>query len=299
MRRAACLLLPLFAVGCTHVEVVPPPKVQLYSGPLASQQEVINRLAAGNAEVRTLWSRFDFGLAYRDKKGNPDEHSGTGVLTLRKPALGTDAPIDISLRGSKDALGEVFAVGANQERAWLILRGKIDTMYWLPQGSNAKIDPALLPARPDLVADVLGLSDIPTDLTTPPVPVMRYDAETDCYILTFVEAATDVPDRYITRREIYVGRVDYRPHEVRLFAPDGRIAVRSELKNWAPLASSTAQVPTDITLHFPLSRSTFRLVLRDPLASRNGFPKDISFVFPDEPGVGNIERLDAPPPARQ
>lgn len=292
-------------IGCCPKPPPPEPQPVLYEGPLASEQEVVGRLSAANAQVRTIWTRQDFAVSIRDRKDRVHTADGDGTLLLRKPEAGSGLPTELRLKGNKDVLGEVFDLGANRERAWLILRHDIDTMYWMNQGSTVEIDPATLPARPDLVAEVLGLGDVSTDLAVPPAPVMRFDSDKDCYVLTFVEPAKSGPDRMVTRREIWVGRSDYRPRQVVLYAPDGRVAVRSELKQWAPLAGSAGSgggvggglgggfVPTDITLFFPLSRSTMRFTLREPAASRNGFPKDASFVFPRDPGVSNVEQLDA------
>jgi len=294
MRRVFLLLVLIPALACRPKP--PPPVVAVYGGALMSASVLVARLAENAAPLRTLWARHDFAVTVLDRNDKPRSFDGDGVLLLRKPPAGSAAgtPVEVRLQGSKDVMGQVFDLGANRERAWLTLLADIDTMYWLPQGAEVaatKPGEATIPARPDLVADVLGIADWGTDLTQFPTPVLRYDSAADAYVLTFIQSAPDGLS-LVTRREVHVDRASLKVVRVLLFSLDGRVAVRSELGRHAALSpKNPVLVPTDIVMSFPQSKATIRLTLRNMQASRNNLPGDVSFRFPSPPPVANVVRL--------
>lgn len=303
MSRRFYPLLCLFLLPALACKPKPPPPtaVTTYTGPLMATPQLVAALSENSRPLRTLWARHDFSVSFLDDNGKVRSFDGDGVLLIRKPPAGSPSgtPVELRLQGSKDVMGQVFDVGANKERAWLTLLADIDTMYWLAQG--AEIPPAgpgkpNIPVRPDLIADVLGIADVPTNLAGYPTPVMRFESAADAYVLMFVEPSQE-ETHLVTRRELWVDRSTLRVTKVLLFAPDGRLAVQSDLAKHEPLSgTATTQrstlVPTDITLTFPQSRTTMRLTLRSLQPSRNNLPSDVSFKFPTPPPVPKVIRLD-------
>lgn len=307
---AAAFALGMGAWGCRETPAPPPPQKTLVPAdvPLMSAEQVIVGLRSRYGPVRTLWTRHDFAVSVMDSKGKVHTYDGDGTLQLRKPPVDSPAgtPTELRLKGAKDIVGEVFDLGANRERAWLIMRGDVDAMAWLEQGSDATFDPKEVPVRPDLVAEVLGVGDWCGDLARFPSPVVVFDPETDCYRVTLVErrpAATEGQEKaggFAARREVFADRQTLMIKRIVFYAPDGRPAVEATLSKWMAVpGTSSAEgrpgyAPADIVLSLPLSRATMRFSLRDVSASRNGFPGDRSFAFPSEPGVSKIRRLDQP-----
>jgi hypothetical protein len=294
-------LLLVTALACKPKP--PPPVVRtVYSGPLLSTPDLMARLAENAAPLRTLWARHDFAVSFLDKNDRVRTFDGDGVLLIRKPSRTSPprTPVEIRLQGSKDIVGPVFDLGANRDRAWLTLLADIDALYWLPQPGAAVDDPAeesgeslSVPIRPDLVADVLGIADLPTDLTRFPSPVVRFDEDADAYRVLMVESAAD-ETHLAASRELVADRASLRITQVNVYGRDGRLILRSDLSGHRAVSESVAAlVPTDIVLTMPQSRATMRLILRGMQPTRNNLPSDISFRFPDPPPVSNVVRLSA------
>jgi len=175
-------------------------------------------------------------------------------------------------------------------------------MWWLPQGSGASVDPAMVPVRPDLVADVLGVGDWVADVSRYPAPVVVYDPARDAYRVTMVEPVAAegregqrAAQGLIARREVFADRLTLMIQRIVFYGADGRPVVEADLSKWAGVAGTAGGfAPMDIVLSLPLSRATMRFALRDVAATRNGFPADRSFAFPAEPGVSKVIRLDQP-----
>lgn len=320
--------------GCRSRPAAVAPGRPAYDGPLLTVERLVAELSGRAAPVRTLWARHDYVVSFPEPLRNRPGESrtrtldGDGVLLVRKPPPGSPAstPTELRLQGSKDVLGTVFDLGSNRERAWLILYGDIDTMYWTSAAADAwgdhtghEAEPDVettsegsepsatpMPVRPELLADVLGLSDWNTDLTRYPTPVLRYEGVEDAYVLTMVEPAP-TGLHLVGRREFWVDRATLRIRRVVLRGSDGREVVRSDLSGYAllELARSEAATPgkeagsaerpttaawvaRDISVVFPQSGTTMRLVLRSVASRRGALPSDASFRFPDPPPVSRV-----------
>jgi hypothetical protein len=299
---AALTVVAVVGGGCQETPKPPEPKVarELYTGPLHKLSQVLMVLGQRSNGVRTLWCRHDFAVSVRDGKGNVRTLDGDGVLLLRKPEAGTSGVTEIRLTGSKDIAGQVFDLGASKTSAWLTLLGDIDTMWYFgttDPAALARIDPAIVPVRPDLLADLLGVQDWSTDTSRWPVPVMTYDAEGDEYVLTLVEPpAAPNGASLITRRQVHVARTNLVIRSITFYGVDGRPVATSMLDKWQALAGAPAGtiVPTDITLLLPLSKANLRLTLRDVATRKGNLPADISFKFPEKAPAGKVIRLDEP-----
>lgn len=308
MRRSAVVVAAmalLMAAGCRSKAAPPVPVRAVYEGPLLSVEEVVGSLSERAAAVRTVWARHDYVVSLLEQRRGGEARvrtfDGDGVLLLRKPPLGSavGTPIELRIQGSKDVLGTVFDVGANRERAWLILFADIDTMYWTVQsadpfegGGEEEGDGVRVPARPELLAEVLGVSDWPTDLTRYPTPVMRYEAGEDAYVLTLVEPS-GMGTHLVSRREYWVDRGSLEIRRVVLRGWDGREAVRAELAGHAGIGEGVGggRMARDVTIMFPASGTTIRLTLRAVAERRGALPGDVSFRFPEPPPVSKVIRV--------
>lgn len=305
------------AAGCRSRPAPAVPVRPTYDGPLLTVEQVVAELAERAGAVRTVWARHDYVVRLLERTRTGERvrtFDGDGVLLLRKPPAGSAAPtpMELRLQGSKDVLGTVFDLGSNRERAWLVLYADIDTMYWTTlgdadtfdadEGAGDSVDPARMPARPELLAEVLGVSDWSTDLTRYPTPVMRYESDADAYVLTLVEPAP-TGLHLIGRREYWVDRGTLEVRRVVLRGRDGREVVRSELADYGEVedvrggraasggSGGTGRLARDITVAFPQSGTTIRLTLRSVSARRGALPSDASFRFPDPPPVQRVVRV--------
>ena len=164
-------------------------------------------------------------------------------------------------------VNDVFDLGANREAAWCVMGGDEDKMWWLPQGSGAEVDPKMVPVRPDLVAEVLGVGDWvgrPRE-----VPVARGGLR---------PGAGRVPDHdgrarqrgwhgagFVARpREVFADRRTLMIQRIVFYGagrpPGGR---RRTSRSGSPSRGRSGGVaPSDIVLSLPLSRATMRFALR-------------------------------------
>jgi hypothetical protein len=127
------------------------------------------------------------------------------------------------------------------------------------------------------------------------VATPRYDEAADCYVVLVARAAhvERPPARWEASREVWIDRATLRATRVRVFAPDGRVAVDAALSGHAAVGDADGYVvPREVSLSFPTQRATMRLRLRDVVPLRNGLPSDVSFRFPANPGVARVSRID-------
>src|SRR5277367_3042572 len=95
-------LLLMAAGGC---QPTPPPS-RYYSGPTDPMWKVVADINQNNAKVPTLYALLGYRATLVDKQhGNRTKTiSGDGSLLFRRPH-------SLLLRGTKDLVGEVFAIG--------------------------------------------------------------------------------------------------------------------------------------------------------------------------------------------
>jgi hypothetical protein len=188
----------------------------------------------------------------------------------------------------------VFDIGSNEQRFWLKLRDRSDTftLWW---GSHRLIGGQKLkqlPVRPDLLADVLAVGPIDTDLLKEPAPVMRFNNDQDAYMFTW---QVQLPDRWVVQKEIWYDRQTLLPKLVLLFDENGRIVLRGYLQR--PTSASgfepTIETPSVYDLFFPDTGSTFRIEFSEWQRQNRGVPTPRSFNFPGEGAdIANVVPLD-------
>lgn len=287
-RWAACLLiLSLSAFACCPKPPVVRAK-QPYYGPTEPLEAVVDRVNGNNARLPTLWSRHDFQAWIVDDKKKTTYVDGDGELQYRWAG-------DFRLNCKKAGLGDVMTLGTNGDTYWLTVRPEVDTMWWGRTQYVGSPCAQVLPLDPTLVAQVLGVGRIDTNFLALPAPVLRFNHDEDAYMVTWNVQA---PTHWATQREVWYDRSSLMPVRVMLYGDRGRVLLRADLAGHVPVttdkdADTGAKVATTYTLSFPDSGSTMILRLRDPLLSRNGFPKEASFVLPiRRPGVAKVIQVD-------
>ncbi len=295
LRRAgaAALVLTAFAVAGCIPKGQPPTGKILYSGPTDAMSVVLAKVRRNNAAVETLWSRHDFEATIYDDKGHSHYVAGNGLLTYRKPH-------NFRLDGDVAGAGRVFQLGSNDDRFWATIGADVDTMYWAHWQNADKACAKPMPVRPDLVVEVLGITDIPDDMLTDPTPVMRYNNAADAYMIVW---STKGPDQYYPVKEIWYDRATLQPRMVNLFDPRGRITLRAYLSKFKPVPPAEGETPapntprptiaTHYDLLFPETRDKMVFDLRNPVSSYKGAPNDRTFRFPDNPDVSKVDQIDA------
>jgi hypothetical protein len=183
---------------------------------------------------------------------------------------------------TKVGLGTVIDLGSNDRRYWCLVKPEVNTM-WIgdyTQPVSARTD---MPIRPDLILDVLGISDIDQNLLAAPLPVMKFNHEADAYMITWHRR---LPDRLAAEKEIWYDRQTKLPTHVSLFDEFGRTVLLASLSSHQPVQVSDLprnqwpQLAMSYHLYFPESDATMEFNLETAWDTHAGFPKDISFRMP-------------------
>jgi hypothetical protein len=275
-------------VGCTPKPPMDRPPAY-WSGPTEPLASVVSHVNANNANITSLWSRHQFQAWLQEPgKKSITYVDGDGDLQYR-------AEDDFRLSCSKAGLGQLMTLGTNAETYWLTIKPELDTMWWGRMKYLGAPGTEPLPLDPTLIAQVLGVGRIDGDFLSQPVPVMRFNNDEGVYVITW---NVRLANQWATQREVWYDRQSFLPVRVYLYDANGRALVKALLAEHVPVKTQRGQeiggkVAGAFTLSFPDSGSRMILRLRDPLVSRNGFPKDVSFQLPlDKPGVSKVIRVD-------
>ena len=261
-----------------------------YYGPTLPMYEVVARINANNRQIPSLWARHSFEAYIKDEQGKSHFVNGDGNLMYRRP-------LDLRLIGKKDIIGTVFDIGSNGDRFWLHLKpDEINTIWWGHYRNLDKPGTVEIPIRPDLILEVLGVSEIDENFLKQPAPTMRFNNDADAYMLVW---NVQGPDRWVAAREIWYDRQTFLPRLVLLFDENGRILLRAYLSKHQPVEidggqprESWPKIATDYRLFFPDTGNRMSFELRDVALQSNGFPKDLSFRFPVIPEDTREIRVD-------
>src|SRR5690606_19259815 len=131
---------------------------------------------------------------------------------------------EMRLTGEKPIVGQVFEVGSTQDRYWLLVPEQLQTMWWGNFENVGKPCALDIPIRPELILEVLGVSNIETDFLAEPAPVMRFNNDADAYMFIWIVQG---PNRLIARKEVWYDRQTKLPKLILLFDDDGRIVLRA------------------------------------------------------------------------
>jgi hypothetical protein len=256
-----------------------------YFGPTLPLDQLIDQINQRNARVESVWADGSFEATLID----PDsKHLTTGsgdVILLYMP------PKNLRLVGR--VLGNrIFEIGSNQDRYWFISYDKTDTMWW---GYHRLVDPkgtGVLPVRPDLMAEVLGVGPINSDLLKEPFPVVRFNNDQRAYMLTWQVLLSD---RWVVQKEVWYDVQTLLPRLVLLFDQNGRVVLRAYLSGYREVQGyePVLQMASEYDLFFPESGSTFLIRLSELRRESTGVPTPRSFNFPGQnAGVSKVIQVD-------
>ena len=217
--------------------------------PLRSVSDVISAINANNQKIPTLWATLNYTATIKEKGQTHSITSDDGTLLFMRPNR-------FRLVGNKEFVGPVFDMGVNDTEFWLEVK-PTNAMYsatfaQLAQASGTRIN---FPIRPDLVAEVLGVSTFNQNLLDPPFPIMRYEASTDSYVFLF---ARQGPHKYFAQREIWYDRTTLRPRRLVLYDLEGSPQLDARLTSDKPV-----QVPDQPRDQWPVIAGDFKLFFPD------------------------------------
>jgi hypothetical protein len=155
---------------------------------------------------------------------------------------------------------------------WVAVVPEVATEWWGYYKNLGKPCSRPIPIRPDLVMEVLGVSEIDTNFLRPPVPTLRFNNDRDVYMLTF-----NVPlrDKWAVQKEVWYDRKTKLPTCVLLFDENGRIQLRAYLSNHQVLEGSDGRkIATNYQLFFPDSHDQLVFDLKNPKLTKKGLPRE-------------------------
>lgn len=258
-----------------------------YRGPTKPLAVVVDRVNRNNQQLPTLWGRFRF-TADVVQDGKSRRLDGDGNLLYANPS-------NLAMKLTHPAAGTVLEMGVNPEQYWVI-DPREDTMWWGRTPNAGKPCARAVPIRPDLIAAVLAVGAVETDLARLPAPVMRFDYERDAYVVVWVAPEYETPPaRYVAQREVWYDRATLRPTQVRLYDVDGRVLVKADLSNHAKVDDTDgAVVARRLDLLLPDSGSAMTIDLTQVKLTSNGRPREGSFAMPDPSTAGarKVQQVD-------
>jgi hypothetical protein len=276
------LIVPLVALACDKSKPTKP----AYFGPTLPLSQLVTEINQRNARIDSIWADGSFDANLIDPQTR-DVTSGSGdAILLYMP--------EKNLRLVGRVLGNrIFEIGSNDDRYWMIAYDKADTMWW---GNHRLIDArgaGILPVRPDLLAEVLGVGAIDSDLRKEPVPVLRFNNDQRVYMLTW---QVQLSDKWVVQKEVWYDVETMLPKLVLLFDGNGRIVLRAYLSGHRPVDGyePTLQIASEYDMFFPESGSTFKVKLADiRRKGSHNVPTARSFNFPgDRAGVSKVIQVD-------
>jgi hypothetical protein len=287
-RAVSSIFIMMVAAVCVGGGCAQPPRTRpKYTGPTLPLVEVINRINENNRRIPTLFARHEIEADIVEE-GKSRFINADGTLFVRKPR-------ELWLRGRK-VIDDIFEMGSTGEVYWFTVYGNENTRWWGHYRNVGKPCSKDIPIRPDLIGEVLSITDVNTNLTEWPAPTIRYNNDLDVYM---VQWHSPLPDRLVTEREVYYDRATLLPLKVILFDPHGRPALRANLSGHEPVEiegvprEQWPRIATYYDLLFPETGSKMRMRLTSvELRSSTGHPREGTIRFRDDPEVAKVIQLD-------
>ena len=295
---AALFIATALVAGCNGRGADPPARKYVTPSETLSLAELIAALNERSAQIESLYLEGSlssgaggFEARLREGRDKPERFVNGEITALYL------APDRLRLRGNKDIAGLVFDLGTDGERFWMHLPTEGQLYY----GTFAGLDPETarqLPIRPDRVLEVLGVSPLDTDLLETPAPMLRYNPDSDVYMLTWAEPVDGPPPRWNVVKEVWYDRETLLPRVVILFDGGGDPVVRAYLSEHQPIGGEDGpKIASRYDLYFLESGSRMwldfgELNFRNPQSPRH--PQAASFKPPDPGSVADTVDLDRP-----
>jgi hypothetical protein len=269
-------VLTLLAIvsGCAKTTGHIPP----YYGPTQTLSQVIGQVNANNAKITTLRAAHSFEATLVDDKGKSRSFSGDGYLLFTKPA---------KLLLTAGGIIKYFEIGSNDDTYWFTAYPDEVSTQWYGRKDRLTDESARqIPIRPDLLLEVLGVSEINDDFLAPPVPVMRFNNDARAYMFTWNRPLTN---RWVAEKEVWYDVDTKLPKLILLFDANGRIILRAYLSDHKPIPETGGTIATRYELFFPENKSQMSFHITDLrpyiIKGKIKIPNPGSFAFPQEPGV--------------
>lgn len=243
-------------------------------------QQVVAEYNANASRVAQVWAKakievtvpkagipFSWGSTDRDAEPN-------GLLMLFKNEADKLGPHDFCLIGRETGI-DVFKIGCyvpdGMYYFWFGM-GDESTFMWgriklagAPGVKGLPIDPLQVPA-------VLGICELPGDLTKPPIvaQTMNVTPGQCAYVLTYIDRQP-ITNRLLARREVYFRWSECgkrRPFMVKLFDNRGVRVMTAEMKDYARIRldddgdeATGPEMATDIRISWPGEGTSVHVVL--------------------------------------
>ena len=293
-RRAGIhrVLIALVLLGIAGCQGPRARKVEPYTGPTDPMRVVVQDINANSNAIPTIWARHYFSGTLVDDRGKSTYVNTEGLLLVSKPRA-------VRMVGRKPG-ATVFDMGTDGQRFWVSVPIEVDTMWW---GHNRNIGKPCVrggvPIQPDSIFEVLGVGGFDVEnLNQPPVPVMRFNAESDAYVFVWNRP---LADRWAATKEVWFDRATRRAFRVLLYDDHGRVVLRAELEDHKPIELDGQPrerwpwLARVYRLSFPDSGSKITLSLEEVrLRSDAGAPNARSFAMPnpERAGVSKVVQID-------
>jgi hypothetical protein len=270
----ALVSLAIILSGCAKTARTQPP----YYGPTEPMSQLVEEINANNAKITTLRAAHSFEATLVDDKGKSRSFSGDGALLYMKPD---------NLLLTAGGIIKFFEIGSNPEEYWFTaFPDEVSTQWYGNQNNLTEQGARQIPIRPDLLLEVLGVSEINTNFLQPPVPVMRFNNDARAYMLVWNRP---LRGRWAAEKEVWYDVETKLPKLVLLFDENGRIILRAYLGDHRPIPGAQGQIATTYDLFFPENKShmAFRLTDVQPsiVKGKIKIPNPGSFARPTDPGV--------------
>jgi len=292
---AALCAQALWACGCARC---PETRVSI--------DQLLEEYNANASAVRRLWARVRMEVTMADENGRTftwGSATPNGLLILAK-SPGRAGPPDFALIGLE--MGQqLFRVGSSSADGvyycWYRFGSKGVAMWGRQKYAGAAgVSP--LAIDPYQLLAVLGVCELPADLTTLPTVAMTMSRRPCAYVLTYI-GREPTSRRVVFRRETFFRWSDRRPRRpflINFFSPDGRRVMTATMKKYRPIeladldkpVAGPVVMPTDITIEAcgregPLRR--IHMVLSEMTTARKWDPAELDFHRNVPPGIKKVQ----------
>lgn len=238
---AALGLLLASLCGCPDGK---PPPWPHSTGPIEREnpmERVVGRVNANSAWLNfVLEAHGEVKAQHMKPDGKPEPFDGTVALIYRRPR-------DLAMKLEHTLGGDVVQAGSNAEEFWVWKKLNEDVYWW---GRHAELNAkaaAKLPIRPDQLAEVLGVSGLPSRPDAQRGP--QFDVYSDYYQLTYF--ATDNGRRYACKRINIDRRWPYLVCGLEFLSPKGRVTAVAHLGGYAKVDGTAVMMPHEVWIDWP------------------------------------------------